>query len=252
MKCIVIDDEPFALDLIKGYVEKTQILQLQGVFSNPLKALSFLMQNKTELIFLDINMPELSGIQFLKSLNHKPKVIFTTAYSEYGVESYDFDAIDYLLKPIKYERFLKAVNKAYESINGPSLDGSLNEPVKLSSDIFMEETSSVLIKSGCKVHRVNPGSILYVEASGNYMIFHTTDTKVFSLLTMKDVLSQLPQDMFIRVHKSFVVSIKCIDVIERGRLTIKGNKIPIGSTYREHFFSKWKSCHKKPPLAGLN
>jgi len=240
MKCIIVDDEPFALDLIKGYVEKTQILELQGIFLNPVKALSFLMQNNTDLIFLDINMPELNGMQFLKALSQVPSVIFTTAYSEFGAESYDFNAVDYLLKPIKYERFLKAVSKAFEC-NGKTISlNSANEPEKHYHDNLRVEHDYIHIKSGSKIHLVKPESIHYVEASGNYMIFHTSTIKILSLMTMRDLLSQLPKGEFIRVHKSYVVSVKLIDVIERFQLTIKGNKIPIGLTYREDFFSKYQ------------
>jgi len=237
MKCIVIDDEPFASDLIKSYVEKTQLLELQGVFANPLKALTFLMQNKTDLIFLDINMPELNGLQFLKSLNHIPAVVFTTAYSEYGAESYNFDAVDYLLKPIKYERFLKSVNKAYELYIRNTNNNSDKFQSKTTNENFKVDKSYLLLKSGSKVYKINPDSILFVEATGNYMTFHTTDDKILSLLTMKELMIQLPADSFIRVHKSFVVSISKIDVIERNRLTIGNHKIPIGSTYREQCLS---------------
>lgn len=233
MKCIAVDDEPFALDLITGYIEKTPFLELQGGFSNPLKALSFLMSNPVDLVFLDINMPELSGLQMLNSLKHKPQVVFTTAYSEYGAESYNYDATDYLLKPIKYERFLKAVNKAYE-ITGR------NKGERMVVETAPSENTAILLKSGSQVYRISPENILFVEGAGNYMTFYTTEKKILSLLTMKEALQQLPSEQFVRVHKSYVVSLKHIDVIERHQLLVKGHKIPVGITYREQFFAKYR------------
>jgi DNA-binding LytR/AlgR family response regulator len=233
MKCIAIDDEPFALDLILGYIEKTPFLESQGGFSNPLKALSFLMTNQVDLIFLDINMPELSGLQLLNSLKHKPYVVFTTAYSEYGAESYNYDATDYLLKPIKYDRFLRSVNKVYNIAGKSKIERMVVED-------SLTENSAILIKSGSQVFRFLPENILFVEGAGNYMTFNTTERRILSLLTMKETIQLLPADLFVRVHKSYVVSLKHIDVIERRQLLIKGHKIPIGITYREQFFAKYK------------
>ncbi|WP_282016443.1 LytR/AlgR family response regulator transcription factor [Marinifilum flexuosum] len=234
MKCIAIDDEPFALDLVKDYIEKTPFLDCIGAFSNPLKALGFLMENKVDLLFLDINMPEITGIQFLNSLKHKPKVIFTTAYSEYGVESYDYDAIDYLLKPIKYERFLRAVGKAFE-LNKNILQDSMRVQTN------QEEQEQVLIRSGSQIHKVSLEDICFIEGAGNYVNFHTSNKKIMALQTMKETIDQLPSAYFARVHKSYVVSMKHIDMVERHQITIQGHKIPIGITYREQFLNRYKS-----------
>ncbi|RXQ92258.1 response regulator transcription factor [Ancylomarina salipaludis] len=233
MKCIAVDDEPFALDLIESYIKKSPFLKFHGGFSNPLKALSFLMSNPVDLVFLDINMPELSGLQLLNSLKHKPQVVFTTAYSEYGAQSYEYDAIDYLLKPIKYERFLKAVNKAYDLSGKSRGEGMVVDATPVCK-------IAIHIKSGSQMYRLQPEDILFVEGAGNYMTFYTKEKKVLSLRTMKETLQQLPSDMFVRVHKSYVVSLMHIDVIERHQLVVKGNKIPIGITYREQFFAKYK------------
>lgn len=226
MKCIIVDDEPFAIDLLKTYVEKTDFLELIGTFSNPLKAYSFLTTNSADLIFLDINMPELTGLQLIKSLNHCPATILTTAYSEYGVESYDYNVVDYLLKPIRYDRFLKAVNKASELL-----------PANRTSSLTIED-KSINIKSGNKVHRLMISSILFVEASGNYMIFHTSNGKILSLMTMKEVIDILPKEQFARIHKSFIISLAAIDVMERAQVTVKGTKIPIGNIYREQLIAR--------------
>lgn len=230
MKCIVIDDEPFALNLIRDYVLKTPYLDLVETFSNPFKALAFLTANRVDLIFLDINMPELSGIQLLKSLPYQPKVIFTTAYPEYGAESYDYNAVDYLLKPVKYERFLKAVNK----VNEPS------NPSKQENQTILSQPNNneLFIKSGTQIHKINSNDILYVEGAGNYMTFYLKESKIMSLLKMTEVMDLLPPDKFIRIHKSYIVSYKHIDIIEKHQVFIGKKSIPVGITYREHFFSK--------------
>jgi len=231
MKCIVIDDEPYALNLIKDYVLKTPYLDLMEAFSDPFKALNFLSNNHVDLIFLDINMPELSGIQLLESLPYQPSVIFTTAYPEYGAESYNYNAIDYLLKPIKYERFLKAVNKIQESKKTLKNEYLANKTTK-------EDHDDLFIKSGTKIHKVNMNDILYVEGAGNYMTVYLKDAKILTLLKMTDILNLLPPDKFIRIHKSYIVSFKHIDIIEKHQVVINKKNIPVGITFREHFFNK--------------
>ncbi|MEI7499680.1 MAG: LytTR family DNA-binding domain-containing protein [Bacteroidota bacterium] len=231
MRCTVIDDEPFAMELIKGYVLKTPFLELADCFSNPFKALNYLTATSVDLIFLDINMPELSGIQLLKSLPNPPKVIFTTAYPEYGAESYEYNAVDYLLKPLKYERFLKAVNKAVELLNQ-------KKQATVDPETMAKSRKDILIKSGNQLIKLNPDEILYVEGSGNYMTFHAAGKKIMSLLTMTEVMECLPADIFVRIHKSFVVSMKHIEMIEKHDVYVHGKALPIGNTYREQFFSK--------------
>ena len=227
MKCIAVDDEPFALELISGYIQKTPFLEFSGGFTNPFKALSFLMSTPIDLVFLDINMPELSGIQLLKSLSSIPKVIFTTAYSEFGAESYDYNAVDYLLKPIKYERFLKAVNKA--------LGVTLTKTEKAVNENLSEHNGCIFIKSGTQVYKIKAEDILFIEGTGNYMTFHTRNKKILSLLTMNETLQLLPSEMFVRIHKSYIISIKHIDIIEKHRVIINNTPIPVGITFREHF-----------------
>jgi len=225
MKCIAIDDEPFALELIAGYIQRTPFLELAGTFTNPFKAMSFLMNTKVDLIFLDINMPELSGIQLLKSLSTTPKVVFTTAYTEYGAESYDYNAVDYLLKPVKFERFLKAVNKV---IDISSKENAKNETIK-------EHDDFIYIKSGTQTIKVPVDEILYIEGAGNYMTFFTLNKKIMSLFSMNELIHILPRDKFVRIHKSYIIAVKHINVIEKSRVIINKVPIPIGITYREHF-----------------
>lgn len=234
MRCIAVDDEPLALDLIKDYIKRTPFLDFQEGFTNPFKALTYLLSNQVDLIFLDINLPELSGMQLLKSLPTKPMVIFTTAYPEFGAESYDYNAVDYLLKPFRYERFLGSVNKAVEL-------SVLKKVEKNIPELNVKADDCVMIKSGTQVFKVKVDQIYYVEGAGNYMTFYTKEKKILSLLTMKEVLNILPSEKFVRVHKSFIVSINHIEIIENHRVIIKGKPIPIGITYRQEFLLRTKS-----------
>lgn len=230
MKCIAIDDEPLALELISGYIQKTPFLEFVEGFTNPFNAMNFLLKNQVDLVFIDINMPELSGIELLKALPVLPKIIFTTAYSEYGAESYEFNAVDYLMKPIKYDRFLKGVNKVFD------LSSAKKEEISVS--VTNEAISqSVLIKSGPKTFKMATDDILYIEAAGNYMLFYTLKGKIMTLMPMSEILTILPSNTFKRVHKSYIVSLKHIEIIEKSMIIINKTRIPIGITYREHFSS---------------
>ncbi|MFV8343504.1 LytR/AlgR family response regulator transcription factor [Flavobacterium sp. XS2P39] len=235
MKCIAIDDEPLALELISGYIQKTPFLEFVAGFTNPFNAMNFLLKNPIDLVFIDINMPELSGIELLKALPVLPNIIFTTAYSEYGAESYEFNAVDYLLKPVKYDRFLKGVNKAVDlfSVKKEELEiPFIKEP----------HSQSVLIKSGSKTFKIATDDIFYIEAAGNYMLFYTQKGKIMTLLPMNEILKMLPSNMFVRIHKSYIVSLKQIEIIEKSVVVINKTRIPIGITYREHFASIIKSA----------
>lgn len=228
MRCIAVDDEPFALELIAGYIQKTPFLEYLEGFTNPFKAMSFLMKTPVDLLFLDINMPEVSGIELLKSLPSTPKIIFTTAYPEFGAESYEFNAVDFLLKPVKYDRFLKAVNKA----NGYPL---IKKESNVISHHVDQQNESIMVKSGTQIFRIETDHIYYIEGAGNYITFHTTRGRIMALQPMNDILKLLPSATFIRIHKSYIISIKHIGIIERARVIINKSPIPIGITYREQF-----------------
>jgi two-component system, LytTR family, response regulator len=186
-----------------------------------------------DLLFLDINMPELSGLQLLNSLSKKPLVIFTTAYPEFGAESYNYDAIDYLLKPINYVRFLKSVTKALDTVKSKNPESNINtnalQPMETSKE------NHILIKSSAKLHKIDLNEILYIEGAGNYWSFQLKDKKILSLFTFNEILGLLPEDEFIRIHKSFIVPKSKISVIEKHQVTINGKTLPIGLTFREHF-----------------
>jgi len=225
MRCLLIDDEPKALEILSGYIEKVPDLELEGTFRDALKALKYIHENPVDLLFLDINMPDLSGIQFLDTLHDKPMVIFTTAYSDYALESYDYDAVDYLLKPIEFDRFLKAVNKAWQRI-----------PIKKKNAVsYNGSTDYVFIKSGTDYHKLKTGDILYIRGTGNYLTFVTSRKKILSLLTMKKALAILPEKFF-RIHKSYIINFEHVDLIEADEVRIKDSRIPIGDVYRERLF----------------
>ena len=220
LKAIAIDDEPIALEVVKSLSSKIAFIELLDCFTNAFKAIDFLQKEKVDLIFLDMKMPDISGIDFLKSLSHPPMVIFTTAYSEHAVQSFELDAIDYLLKPFSLSRFLKACNKA-------------NEQLLFRNKIatVLPEPSAIFIKSGYEQIKVEPADILYVESSGNYMQFVLDDRKIASRLTMSEVEALLPALDFIRIHRSYIVSKKQIQKMDRKSIWIKQTELPIGAAY---------------------
>ena len=236
MKCIAIDDEPMALELLTEYIQKIPFLEQICTFRNAVEGLTYLQSNSVDLLFLDINMPDLTGIQFLKSLRNPPLVIFTTAYSEYALEGFELQVTDYLLKPIEFPRFLTACTKAYEL---HQLKHQKQEKPVLQQNNTQTE-DSIFVKSGTVTHRVSLAELLYVEGSGNYVIFWMQSKKIMCLSKMSDVESQLPEQ-FLRVHKSFIVNMHSIDEIERHQLQVQGKTIPIGSTYRVEFLKRLDS-----------
>ncbi|HEV2482088.1 MAG TPA: LytTR family DNA-binding domain-containing protein [Puia sp.] len=219
--CIAVDDEPMALEVIERYCTKSDLVELKAVFREPVKAVEYLGRERIDLILVDINMPDISGMQLVQTLSPRPMIIFTTAYSHYAAESYNLNAIDYLLKPITFERFLTAINKAVTTLPGKqSLAGK-------------DDDASVFIKSGPQTYQVKVREILWLEKDGNYINLHLKGRTILIRESMGDIFDLVPAAGFIRVHKSFVVAIKHIAMIETHQLTINGEKIPIGSTYRE-------------------
>lgn len=215
MTCLIIDDEPIARDILRTYISDTPQLTLAGECESAMDALVFLKEHTTDLIFLDINMPKLSGISFLKSLSAPPKVILTTAYSEYALEGYELDVVDYLLKPFSFERFLKAVNKL---------------PVQPAHD-----TAHIVIKADGKTYRINEKDIIFAESQGDYITLHTTDERHTFNQTLKSFANQLSDAKFQRVHKSYIVSMRHIDYVEGNMIHIEGHDIPIGKAYKDEF-----------------
>ncbi|HEX5167892.1 MAG TPA: LytTR family DNA-binding domain-containing protein [Cyclobacteriaceae bacterium] len=227
--CLIIDDEPLARNLIREYVGKVSYLDLKGMCSNALEAIDFLRQQPVDLLFLDIQMPDLTGISFLKALQKKPMVIFTTAYSEYALESYDLDVVDYLLKPITFERFLRAVEKASQrSISGQSV--TLPEKT-----ISIESTPFIFVKDGTKLVKVKWEDILYIEGLKDYVTIHTRDQKIVTLQRLKVLETQLPADKFIRIHNSYIVALNAIEVIYKNEVQVAKAMLPISESYKKPF-----------------
>ncbi|HEY4322438.1 MAG TPA: LytTR family DNA-binding domain-containing protein [Mucilaginibacter sp.] len=220
--CIAIDDEPKALEVIERYCQKSSLVDLKATFREPVKAIEYLNLEKVDLIFLDINMPEIDGMQLVQTLTSKPMIIFTTAYSAYAVDSYSLNAADYLLKPITFERFLAAVNKAANLLATKSNTATRDD-----------EAATVFIKSGSQTYQVKVADILYLEKDGNYITVHLKDKQILIRENMSDIFDLVPSTDFVRVHKSYIVATRHITMIEVHQLIVNGEKIPIGSTYRE-------------------
>ena len=230
IKCIAIDDEFMALEVIRHHSQKVPYIELIECFENAIEAMAFLQQNEVDLLFLDINMPDINGLQLLKTITQQPAVVFTTAYPEYALQGYGFYTVDYLLKPIEFESFLKAVNKAqhFFQIQSAQVDVSTTAQV-------IENKPTILVKSGTQIHQITLNELLYVESTGNYVKFVTQTKEVLSLFSMKEVLELLPTQKFVKIHKSFIVAFQHITMIEKHRVKIGQQFIPIGKTYRDGF-----------------
>jgi two-component system, LytTR family, response regulator len=217
MKAIAIDDEPIALGIIKSHASKVPFLEMKAMFTDAFQALEYLQKENIDLIFLDIKMPDISGIEFFNSLAKKPLVIFTTAYSEHAVTSFELDAVDYLLKPFSLARFIKGCNKAFELYNFRNAS---------------EPNDHLFIKTGYEQVKVLFDDILYLEATGNYVTFVLQDRNVLSRSTFSEAIGLLPGDKFVRVHRSFVVAINKLDKIERQQVTVRGKVIPVSEAFQ--------------------
>ncbi len=235
MNCIIIDDEPNAIDVLKRYVEQTPFLNLRQTFRNPVKAMSYLQEEKIDLVFLDINMPNLSGVQFAKVLENKPLIIFTTAYSEYAVESYELNAVDYLVKPIEFDRFIKAVNKARELFQ---LKSNKLNTIPVNAKQSLNEPMFILLKSGALTYKIDINDILFIEKEENYLAFQTADKKILVRANMTELFDYVPETHFCRIHKSFAVSLKHIHTLEIHQVSVSKYKIPVGSSYREELMKR--------------
>jgi DNA-binding LytR/AlgR family response regulator len=230
ISCLIVDDEQSAIDILRTFVEKTPFLSLVGSTTNPLEALGTLQSQPVDLLFLDIQMPQISGLDLLRMLKGKTKVILTTAYSEFAVESFELDALDYLLKPIAFERFLKAAQKALNT----SLEASPRwQPEEKADDYIFVKT-----ESKGKMTKINFGDILYVEGQKNYVSINTSQESIITLLNIKDLEERLPPRQFMRVHKSYIVSLDKIGAIDGNQILFKNMKayVPLGETYRPAFF----------------
>ena len=249
IRCLAVDDEPLALDILANYIQKTPNLSLVATCTEPLEALSLIQQGKVDLLFLDIQMPTLTGIQFLRVMNGKCKTILTTAYSEYALEGYEYDVADYLLKPISFERFLKAVQKAIIQLSiineqfsvgnfqSSIINGEENIPTSqpIEAVVNTSQLDFIFVKTEYKIQKINLSDILYLEGLKDYVSIYTTNERILTLQTMKKMEEMLPSNRFVRVHKSYIVSLEKIETIERQRIFIGKNTIPVGDSFQKDF-----------------
>ena len=221
MKAIIVDDEPKAIELLKSYLTHFNSIELVATFRNGLKAFEYVSKEPVDLILLDINMPHISGISLSKMLPEKIKVIFTTAYSEYAVESYEIQAVDYLVKPISLERFTKSISRV----------------LSLKTTIIKKENEVVFVKSGFETFKLDKAAILYLEKEGNYMNYHCRNQSVLARETIQEAFEKLP-DNFIQTHKSFIVNLENVTSFTNNELTIGKEKIPLSETYKNEVLNK--------------
>jgi len=228
IRCLVVDDEELARTLLKHYIEQTPSLQLVGTCADAMQAVSVLHYQPVDLLFLDIQMPDLTGIDLLKALINKPVVIFTTAYEQYAVEGYELNVADYLLKPFSYERFSQAVTKA-----SAYFKARVQQAAPLETPEVGKGKDYLLVKAEHRTHRVRLDDIIYIQGMREYVAFHLPEGRLMSLLSLKHLEETLPPERFVRIHKSYIVAIQRIEAIENEHLYIAGQQLPIGPSYAE-------------------
>lgn len=231
INCIAIDDEPLALDIIRDYCSKVAFLNLLKTFDNAIESIEYIRSNPVDLIFLDIQMEELTGIQLLNALKQRPFVIFTTAYERYALQGFELDVVDYMLKPISFERFIKGVNKVYERMQ---IDAGAAKPEN--GKPRAPETSFFFVKTETRMERIENNDVLYVEGMGDYWRIVTKTRRIMTLMNAKKLEEVLREPQFCRVHKSFFVALDKIESIERNRIKIGDQYIPVSETYHKAFF----------------
>ena len=223
IKCIIVEDEMLAQNILQGYLQKIERFELVAICNNALEAREILNNQEVDLMFLDIQLPGMTGLNFLRTLENPPLVVLTTAYSEYAVESYEFNIIDYLLKPVSFERFCKTINKV--------VDGRLLTQPEKKSDSF--PTDHIFIKSDSKFFKVNFSEIVYIEGMKDYLKIHTREYRLITHQTMNDMEKILPAKQFIRIHKSFIIAIAHIKSIYGNSIEMESQTIPVGASYKE-------------------
>ena len=230
---IIVDDEYLAQKLLQDYVSKVESLQLMATCSNAIEAMNVLKDHQVDIMFLDIQMPDLTGLDLAKSLEHRPAIIFTTAYSEYAVDAFNLSVVDYLLKPFDFPRFIQAINKAI---------GTAQQKVmgvqKPAADTISESNDFITVKADYKLYKINYDDLLFIEGQHEYVTFHTTQRRITALFALKDLEEILPKDKFVRVHKSYIVSFKHIQDLDKSDVTVAGNKVPVGASYRDELLAR--------------
>jgi len=233
IRCIAVDDEPLALVKMEDYIRKIPFLELKGSFDNPMLALEFLKQNAVDLLFLDIRMDQLTGIQLLEVLSKKPRVILTTAYDSYALKGYELDVSDYLLKPISFDRFLKAVEKVYDELK--HIKEPMHMPVVSSLQNIQAHPEYFFIKTEYRMQKVFFKDILFIEGMKDYLRIHTVKERIMTLMSFSKMEQILPGDNFVRIHKSYIIALDKIESIEKSKIKIATHDLPIGEMYKKPF-----------------
>ena len=229
---IIVDDEYLARKLLQDYVSKVESLQLVATCSNAFEAMEALANNTVDIMLLDIQMPDLTGMELVKGLEKKPAVIFTTAYSEYAVDAFNLAVVDFLLKPFDFPRFFQAVRKAIGNVQPKA-----EETTKQAADIS-KSNDFITVKADYKLYKINYDDLLFIEGQHEYVTFHTTQRRITALFALKDLEELLPKDRFVRVHKSYIVSFKHIQDLDKSDVTVAGNKVPVGASYRDDLLAR--------------
>ena len=237
MNCIIIDDEPLAIDVLADYCKKLDFTEVVGTYTNPLDAISAIKEKNVDLIFCDIEMPQISGLEFISALENQPLFIFTTAYTQYAVEGFELNAVDYLVKPIPYHRFIKAVSRTKEILSQKEKPVMTNIFPSFGSGTDAQKF--IFVKSEHENIKLELDDIQYIQGLKDYLKIHITGTNktILTLLSFKDLMNKLPQNQFIRVHKSFVVNINFIKTVQRNRIVINDIRIPIGESHKSQFYA---------------
>ncbi|WP_317916958.1 LytTR family DNA-binding domain-containing protein [Vibrio sp. MACH09] len=247
VKCIIVDDESLARDLLGKYINKMPKLELKESFDNAIDALDYIQSHDVDLVFSDIEMPDLSGIDFVKSINGNSAIIFTTAYEEFALQGYELNVVDYLLKPFSLPRFISAVNKATEIIRLRKLEH--DKPAKITADITTRQNTDtqrfLFVRDNRKEYKVFYDDILFVEGALEYVSFQTQSRHYLGLYSLKELEKQLPSDDFVRVHKSYIVSLKHIKEVKGNLLVIHSHSIPVGKTFKTDFNKKFNLFKNK-------
>ena len=233
-KCVIVDDEHLARKLLTDYISKLPQLELIGSFSSPLDIIDLVATNKVDLLFLDIQMPDMTGIEFMKTMDIKPLVIFTTAYSEYALEGYELNVIEYLLKPISFSRFVKAINKATKILEGRRLvmKSMFQKSDTTSPSSTTENEGHFMVKADKRIYKLRYSEILYVEGALEYVTFHTTSRTITAYYSLKELTELLPSDIFMRIHRSFIINTTKIEALEGNQFIINEKHIPIGQSFK--------------------
>ena len=232
-KVVIVDDEFLARKLLQDYVSKINSLELVASCANAVEAIEALKNNKVDILLLDIQMPDITGLELVQSLEHKPAVIFTTAYSEFAVDAFNLGVTDYLLKPFDFPRFFQAISKAIGS-NAQVVDNASKNTL----DAVSKSADFITVKADYKLYKINYDDLLFIEGQHEYVTFHTPQRRITALFALKDLEELLPQDRFVRVHKSYIVSFNHIQDLDKSDVTVAGTKIPVGASYRDELLAR--------------